>query len=47
MSDRVVTRLCGADPGANVQLGPGVCLARVPVNGRNFEYVIMGWIRDG
>jgi hypothetical protein len=26
-------------PGANVQLGPGVCLARVPVNGRNFEYL--------
>ena len=25
--------------GANVQLGPGVCVARVPVNGRNFEYV--------
>jgi Glycosyl hydrolase family 3 N terminal domain len=25
--------------GANVQLGPGVCLARVPVNGRNFEYL--------
>lgn len=25
------------DKGANVQLGPGVCLARVPVNGRNFE----------
>lgn len=25
--------------GANVQLGPGVCLARVPVNGRNFEHV--------
>ena len=25
--------------GANVQLGPGACLARVPVNGRNFEYV--------
>ena len=23
--------------GANVQLGPGVCLARVPTNGRNFE----------
>ena len=27
------------DKGANVQLGPGVCLARVPVNGRNFEYL--------
>ena len=25
--------------GANVQLGPGVCLARVPTNGRNFEYL--------
>eukprot|EP01062_Namystynia_karyoxenos_P036582 TRINITY_DN2664_c0_g1_i1.p1 TRINITY_DN2664_c0_g1~~TRINITY_DN2664_c0_g1_i1.p1 ORF type:complete len:799 (+),score=300.59 TRINITY_DN2664_c0_g1_i1:102-2399(+) len=25
--------------GANVQLGPGVCVARVPRNGRNFEYV--------
>ena len=25
--------------GANVQLGPGVCVARVPKNGRNFEYV--------
>jgi beta-glucosidase-like glycosyl hydrolase len=25
--------------GANVQLGPGLCLARVPRNGRNFEYV--------
>ena len=25
--------------GSNVQLGPGVCLARVPVNGRNFEYI--------
>lgn len=25
--------------GANVQLGPGMCLARVPQNGRNFEYV--------
>ena len=25
--------------GANVQLGPGLCLARVPVNGRNFEYL--------
>ena len=27
------------DKGANVQLGPGLCLARVPRNGRNFEYV--------
>jgi len=25
--------------GANIQLGPGVCLARIPRNGRNFEYV--------
>merc|ERR1719326_425269 len=25
--------------GANIQLGPGVCLARVPNNGRNFEYI--------
>jgi len=24
--------------GADVQLGPGLCVARVPVNGRNFEY---------
>eukprot|EP00730_Choanoeca_flexa_P009428 TRINITY_DN12646_c4_g1_i1.p1 TRINITY_DN12646_c4_g1~~TRINITY_DN12646_c4_g1_i1.p1 ORF type:complete len:687 (+),score=167.95 TRINITY_DN12646_c4_g1_i1:2334-4394(+) len=24
--------------GANVQLGPGLCVARVPTNGRNFEY---------
>ena len=23
--------------GSNVQLGPGLCLARVPRNGRNFE----------
>jgi beta-glucosidase len=30
--------LCGTS-GANVQLGPGVCVARVPVNGRNFEYL--------
>ena len=29
----------GVAAGANVQLGPGVCLARVPVNGRNFEYI--------
>lgn len=27
------------DKGANVQLGPGLCLARVPINGRNFEYL--------
>ena len=27
------------DKGANVQLGPGLCLARVPRNGRNFEYL--------
>lgn len=25
--------------GANVQLGPGMCLARIPHNGRNFEYI--------
>ena len=25
--------------GANVQLGPGLCLARLPQNGRNFEYM--------
>ena len=25
--------------GSNVQLGPGVCVARVPKNGRNFEYL--------
>ena len=25
--------------GANIQLGPGLCLARVPRNGRNFEYL--------
>eukprot|EP00966_Prymnesium_polylepis_P018210 420001-Prymnesium_polylepis.1 len=25
--------------GSNVQLGPGLCVARVPYNGRNFEYV--------
>lgn len=25
--------------GANVQLGPGMCLARVPNCGRNFEYI--------
>ena len=28
-----------AGKGANVQLGPGVCIARVPQNGRNFEYL--------
>jgi len=28
--------------GANVQLGPGVCLARVPNDGRNFEYLSGG-----
>ena len=27
------------DKGANVQLGPAVCLARLPRNGRNFEYM--------
>jgi beta-glucosidase len=25
--------------GSNVQLGPGMCLARIPKNGRNFEYI--------
>ena len=25
--------------GSNVQLGPGMCLARVPRNWRNFEYI--------
>ena len=25
--------------GANVQLGPGLCVARVPTGGRNFEYL--------
>ena len=27
-----------ARKGANVQLGPGLCIARLPWNGRNFEY---------
>ena len=27
------------DKGSNVQLGPGMCVARVPRNGRNFEYI--------
>lgn len=27
------------EKGSNVQLGPGLCLARVPRNGRNFEYI--------
>lgn len=27
------------DKGANVQLGPALCVARIPVNGRNFEYL--------
>ena len=42
--DRTVARAWGAAmgdefyrKGANVQLGPGLCLARVPRNGRNFE----------
>ena len=26
-------------PVSNVQLGPGLCVARVPRNGRNFEYL--------
>ena len=25
--------------GSNIQLGPGLCVARVPRNGRNFEYL--------
>ncbi len=28
--------------GSNIQLGPGLNLARVPVNGRNFEYMSGG-----
>ena len=28
--------------GANVQLGPGMCVARIPKNGRNFEYLSGG-----
>ena len=28
-----------AGKGANVQLGPGLCIARIPQNGRNFEYL--------
>jgi beta-glucosidase len=40
------------DKGANVQLGPGMCLARVPKNGRNFEYIAgedpyLGYIMTG
>eukprot|EP01052_Picozoa_sp_SAG31_P044630 SAG31_NODE_7855_length_1582_cov_1.530681_1_plen_88_part_10 len=27
------------DKGSNVQLGPGVCVSRLPQNGRNFEYM--------
>ena len=27
------------DKGSNVQLGPALCVARVPRNGRNFEYM--------
>ena len=27
------------DKGANIQLGPGLNVARVPLNGRNFEYL--------
>ena len=44
--DRQMARLWGevmgkefAGKGANVQLGPGLCLARLPLNGRNFEYM--------
>ena len=28
-----------AAKGANVQLGPAVCVARIPKCGRNFEYI--------
>jgi hypothetical protein len=31
--------------GANVQLGPGLCVARLPLNGRNFEYM-SGEVRE-
>ena len=27
------------DKGSNVQLGPGLCVSRIPQNGRNFEYM--------
>ena len=44
--DRSLARAWGAamgkeffDKGANVQLGPGMCITRVPRNGRNFEYI--------
>ena len=44
--DRKLAKLWGKamgkeffDKGSNVQLGPGVNLARVPQNGRNFEYI--------
>ena len=44
--DRNIARLWGetmgdefAHKGANVQLGPAMCVARVPRNGRNFEYI--------
>ena len=44
--DRALARLWGATmgdefarKGANVQLGPAMCVARVPRNGRNFEYI--------
>lgn len=33
--------------GANVQLGPGVCVARVPNCGRNFEYLLGTILRAG
>eukprot|EP01060_Flectonema_neradi_P024712 TRINITY_DN335_c16_g1_i1.p1 TRINITY_DN335_c16_g1~~TRINITY_DN335_c16_g1_i1.p1 ORF type:complete len:672 (+),score=131.14 TRINITY_DN335_c16_g1_i1:45-2060(+) len=33
MADEFVTK------GADILLGPAVCVARVPVNGRNFEYI--------
>ena len=31
-----------AGKGSNVQLGPGLCIARVPQDGRNFEYMRCG-----
>ena len=44
--DQAMARLWGESmgaefrgKGANVQLGPGLCVARLPLNGRNFEYM--------
>jgi hypothetical protein len=45
-----VLRLAGEEflgKGANVQLGPGVCLARVPNCGRLFEYISGGFSCHG